>query len=143
MFNFIDLGYTCAVMAGAPRIAPLTVKQKKFARVVASGATATDAYKSAYNTENMKVTTIHREAHATTRLPQVNAEIQALLSQSGIEVDEILDLHARNMRQKDHLPTSQRAIESFEEMIGLKQDKHTPAINVAFVINGSTEPPNS
>lgn len=55
----------------------LTNKQKLFIKHLVDNpkSTATDAYKEAYDTQNMKPATINREAHATTRLPQVITEL--------------------------------------------------------------------
>ena len=124
----------------ASHIAPLTIKQKKFAAEVVKTGVATDAYRAAYNAENMAAPTVHVEAHRTLRLPQVNAEIQALLSDCGVEIDEIIDIQARNMRQDTHLPTSQRAAESLSEIVGLKTQAKAPSVAISFNINGSIEP---
>mgnify|MGYP003332725134 CR=1 FL=1 len=40
-----------------------------------------DAYREAYNTENMKPATVHREAHALMANPKIAARVQRLLKQ--------------------------------------------------------------
>lgn len=122
-------------MEAAKRSGKLTPKRKKFARAVVSTGEYTKAYRAAFDTSDMQLSTIHEEASRTASIPQVRAEIERLLQRSGTDVDEILAIHRRNMLQENHLPTSQRAAESFEEMLGLKQAAAAPTVNVAFVIN--------
>lgn len=128
-------------MAGVTKVSSaLTPKRKKFVREFVKDQDATRAYRAAYDAKNMLPNTVHREAYETTRNPLVNSEIQRLLADNGIEVSDILGIHSRNMHQEEHLPTSQRAAESLAEMIGLKAQAKAPTVNVAFVVNGSTEP---
>ena len=54
----------------------LTHKQKTFARLVASGHTASDAYRESYDTQ-AKPTTINGEAHRLTVHPQIARTIEA------------------------------------------------------------------
>lgn len=61
----------------APKDRPLTRQQAAFVEELLTNkrATKTTAYKAAYNTSNMKPNTIHREAYATARLPQVMSRL--------------------------------------------------------------------
>jgi phage terminase small subunit len=145
VFAMLPQWYT-RVMAGASKKATpsgLTVKQHRFTRAyVENGGNATEAYKTAYNASKMAPTTIHQAAKDTVRIPSVNAEIARLLSENDIEIRDILAIQRRNMMQQEHLPTSQRAAEALSEMVGLTNGKNAPSVQVAFIINGSTEPQN-
>jgi len=57
----------------------LTPKQQHFCRaVVAPGNTLSDAYREAYNADNMKPATINREAHALMSDPKITARVESL-----------------------------------------------------------------
>ena len=53
----------------------LTPKMEKFIRVVLEGNTASDAYRAAYNVENMKITSIHDAASKLFLHPAVSQRI--------------------------------------------------------------------
>lgn len=59
----------------------LTPKQSYFCRCVAGGLTLSDAYREAYDTQNMKVSTVHREAHALMAHPKITARVEWLQRQ--------------------------------------------------------------
>jgi phage terminase small subunit len=120
----------------------LTPKRAKFARTYVETGIATEAYRTAYDSSKMTAGSIQTEAKRTLRIPSVNAEIQRLLSENDIEIRDILAIQKRNMLQQEHLPTSQRAAEALSEMVGLTNGKNAPSVQVAFIINGSTEPQN-
>ena len=63
----------------------LTGKQEAFAQQVAKGSVLSDAYREAYNAENMKDKTIWEEACKLAQHPKVSARIKAI--QSDMETD--------------------------------------------------------
>ena len=59
-------------------LATLTSKQEKFAQLVASGKNQSDAYRQAYDAENMTDKTIHETACEVAANPKVSARIKKL-----------------------------------------------------------------
>ena len=111
-----------------------TLKQKLFAEeFIATKGNATESAIRVYGTNDRKVA----QNIGSTNLskPIIRQEIMALLQRNEIEIDDILSIHKRNMSQDDHLPTSQKAVGDFYEILGLKaQEKLTTDVKVAFVI---------
>lgn len=114
----------------------LTPKRRGFARDIVKGATASEAYLNNFDVSpETKLSTIHQEASRTASLPAVQAEIERLFARNGIEMTDVLTIHKRNMMQEEHLPTSQRAVSEYYELLGMKKNASTPSVTVAFVIN--------
>jgi phage terminase small subunit len=66
-------------MAGAVKNpSGLTAKQEQFAQAYVECGNASEAYRRAYSTENMKGASVHRLAHTVLRSPAVAARIEAL-----------------------------------------------------------------
>ena len=57
----------------------LTVKQEAFAEALANGATNSEAYRAAYNTDGMAQTTIHQEGCKLAQHPKVAERVEELL----------------------------------------------------------------
>lgn len=117
---------------GRPRI---TQKQREFAKKYVELGNATEAYEHAYDAENMSRPAIHVEASRTLSKPLVHAEIERLCASAGMELSDVLTIHARNMHQSEHLPTSQRAVTDYYELMGMKKQADTARVSIAFVIN--------
>lgn len=92
----------------------LTPKQEKFCQNIVSGLNQSDAYRGAYNVENMSDITVNNEAYKMVNTPDIAARIEQL-----------------------RLPIAERigmGLESYlKEMIKLKEDAqvdndHSPAI---------------
>ena len=66
------------VVAGQSVKGGLTAKQEAFAQGVADGKTLADAYRGAYNTENMKDSTVWTEASLLMDNPKVIARVQGI-----------------------------------------------------------------
>jgi len=69
---------------GVSAVRALTGKQEKFAQLVASGSSLSDAYRGSFNVSKMKPATVNREAHAlmdnhkiTTRVNELRAPVVA------------------------------------------------------------------
>ena len=56
----------------------LTPKQEAFAQAIAKGASASDAYREAYVTDNMKPATINNSAYQLTLNPDITERIASL-----------------------------------------------------------------
>ena len=63
----------------------LTLKQEEFALAVFSGKSFSDAYRLAYDAENMQPATIHRQAYELAIHPKVAARLDELHSQKERE----------------------------------------------------------
>ncbi len=65
----------------ANRTNDLTPKQIHFCQAVVSGCTMSDAYREAYNADNMKPASIHREASVLMSNPTVTQRVERLQRQ--------------------------------------------------------------
>lgn len=63
----------------------LTAKEEKFSTNVFSGMTYTDAYKDAYNAENMSDKTINEKASLMAKKDKIRARIQQLRDEANSE----------------------------------------------------------
>lgn len=71
-----------------PKLNKLTPKMEHFSRLVASGTMAVDAYKQAYNADNMQDNTIRREAYKLMQRDDITErvkELQIPLQNYGIQ----------------------------------------------------------
>lgn len=111
-----------------------TRKQKLFAEeYVKTKGNGTQSALAVYDTDSPRVA----EAIASENLskPIVRREIARILEDNGIALSSIFSIHKRNMLQDDHLPTSQKAVSDFYEILGMKsQDKPSNEVKIAFVI---------
>lgn len=112
----------------------LTNKQKAFTKAyVKNKQNGTQAIMEAYDVKSVSVAS----AMGTENLakPKIKEEIARLLENNEIFVSDILKVHKRNMLQDKHLPTSQKAVGDFYDILGLKNtDKATTDVKIAFVI---------
>ena len=83
------------VVAGQSVKGGLTAKQEAFAQGVAKGGTLSDAYRSAYDCENMKDSSVWTEASKLMDHPQV---VQRVNSLQKAQEDKTLHDHARLKR---------------------------------------------
>lgn len=92
----------------------LTAKQEKFAQIVASGKSQTEAYRASYNIEKMQESTVHNEAY--------------LLMQNQEVAKRIKEIQA-NMQKKAEI-TALTLIEELKEIEALaKQPIHGKEMN--------------
>lgn len=118
-----------------------TAKQKAFAREYAKTLNGTQSALKVYKVKGNKAVnangyhTAHQIAVENLQKPAVRQEIEMLMRANNIEVSEVFNIHRRNMLQDKHLPTSQKAVDSFHEMLGLKNsDKPSSDVKIAFII---------
>lgn len=112
----------------------LSVKQRIFAEeFVKTKGNGTQSALKAYDTTKPEVA--NAIAVENLQKPLIRLEIEHLLKQNDIDITEILGIHRRNMNQDKHLPTSQKAVGDFYEILGLKNtEKPSNEVKVAFVI---------
>jgi hypothetical protein len=122
----------------------LTPKQEKFAQAVASGMTQADAYRHAYNTENMKDSTIHEAASRTANDCKVSARIKALQESAAIAALWSRELSIKTKRQALQLALEKKdsraiiqASESLDKQYGLE-----PARKVDITSSDGSMSPN-
>ena len=110
----------------------LTDKQEIFALAVFEGNNFSDAYREAYDTQNMNTASIHREAHALTVNPKVSARIDGLFADKEKEQrmlrlsrseKVISKLEQVALRDGDADGTQIRALELLGKTMGLFIDK--------------------
>ena len=77
----------------------LTPKQEKFAQAVASGMTQADAYRHAYNAENMTDSTIWSRASELAADGKVSGRIKALQESAAIDALWSRELSIKTKRQ--------------------------------------------
>ena len=110
----------------------VTDKQEAFALAVFEGNNFSDAYRLAYDTQNMNTASIHREAHALTLNPKVSARIDGLFrdkekEQSLLRLSRsekvISKLEAIALRDGEADGTQVRALELLGKSMGMWIDK--------------------
>jgi len=110
----------------------LTEKQKAFAKEYVKTKNGTQSILSAgYRTSKKGASALAVENLAK---PSIREEIAKLLADSGIEMATVLDIHRRNLVQDKHLPTSQKAVNDYYELVGLKDQKTDTSVKVAFIV---------
>ena len=122
----------------------LTTKQEKFAQAVASGMTQADAYRHAYNAENMADSTIHEEASRTANDRKVSARIKALQESAAIDALWSLGLSIKTKRQALKIAIDKKdsraiiqASEALDKLCGLE-----PARKVDITSSDGSMSPN-
>ena len=110
----------------------LTEKQEGFCMAVFSGMSFSDAYRAAYDAENMKAATIHRQAHELVNNPKIAARLDQLhhdreqqrrmqsLSRSDFVLKQLTD-EALNPDNSDGARV--RALELLGKSVALFTDK--------------------
>ena len=108
-------------------------KERKFIEEYIKTQNGVNSALKAYNTDDYS--TAGSIASENLQKPKIRAEIERLLSENSVEIRDILKVHRRNLLQDKHLPTSQKAVTDFYEILGLKNsEKPQNDIKVAFVI---------
>lgn len=105
----------------------LTPKQEKFAQAVASGMTQADAYRHAYNAENMADSTIWSRASELAADSKVSGRIKALQEAATIAALWSRELSIKTKRQALQLAMEKKdsraiiqASESLDKQYGLE-----------------------
>lgn len=115
----------------------LTAKQKAFADAYVAGDATTrlNQTQSALAVYNTDANTASVIGHENIRKPIVQEYIQSLLDNNEVTPTLVIETHKRNMLQNKHLPTSQKAVEGFEQIMGITpQNDAKTTVNVALVI---------
>ena len=113
----------------------LTGKQEKFAQGVAQGLSHTDAYKDAYDTENMKEETIHNSAYKQMQNGEITARIDELkeraLKRHDYTVDDIIDMleEAHTVGKLNSQPSAMvSAAMGMAKVLGMITDKQDTTV---------------
>lgn len=120
--------------------ASLTPKRKRFARKYIELGNASEAYAQSYDAEGMSRPAIHTEAKRALQSPAVVSEVARLMALSDFHLSDVTEIHRRNMEQDKHLPTSQRAVETYYQLEGIMAKAEAPKLSVAFVIHTDSIP---
>ena len=110
----------------------LTPKQEAFAQAIASGMTQADAYRSAYNAENMKDATVWSKASVLMADGKVSARVEEL--RKGLEKKELwtreMSVKALIGAYKDGNPTAKiAAVKELNAMHGFNAPTKLDVIN--------------
>ena len=111
----------------------LSAKERAFAEEFAKTRNGTQSALKVYDTTDYNTAGVI--AHENLNKPKIRTEILALLKGNNIELEEILTIHKRNLLQDKHLPTSQKAVEDFYQILGISElPKADNSVKIAFVI---------
>jgi len=117
----------------ATRAATLSPKQKAFTKEYVKTKNGTKAIKAAgYDVKSDNVA--GAIASENLQKPKIREEIARLLADADIELANVLSIHKRNLEQNKHFPTSQKAVNDYYELVGLKDQPDTAKVNIAFII---------
>lgn len=115
------------------RRSKLSFKEQEFVKEFVKTKNGTKSALKAYNTVSTDVAGAIASENLTK--PKIREEIRRLLSDNDVELEEIFSVHKRNLLQDKHLPTSQKAVGDFYEILGLKnQGEASTSTKIAFFI---------
>lgn len=122
----------------------LTPKEERFAQLVAGGATYSDAYRGAYDVENMSDPSINTEASRLAKNPKISPRIKALQDSAAIAALWSLELSIKTKRQALKIGIDKgdsraiiQASESLDKLYGLE-----PARKVDITSSDGSMSPN-
>lgn len=119
----------------------LTPKEAKFTREYVKTLNGT---KSALAVYDVKGTPAQRAKTASVisaenlSKPRVKSEIERLMRENDVDINDVVSIHKRNMLQEKHLPTSQKAVDTFYTLLGMTDTEKKTNVNVAFIIEKDT-----
>ncbi len=121
-----------AIGRRSKRIKDMTPKQEQFARLYVETGNASEAYRQAYNTDNMKPETVTNEAYKLLQDPDISAMVDGLKEEARqrhvVTVDDLLHEleQARAAALAAPTPQSSAAVSATmgkAKMLGLLVDK--------------------
>ena len=108
----------------------MTPKQERFCQVYVETGNASEAYRQAYNAENMQPQTVNRKAHELTEDGKITARIEALMvaaaERHDITMDRITAMLLEDRRQakeNTQMGAAISAVNSLAKLHGLMVDK--------------------
>lgn len=106
--------------------------RKKFAReyVKSGGKAKASAIKAGYSEKGAG-----QAANQLLNTPEIQNEIGKVFERAGLSIDEVAEIHKRNMLQDKHLPTSQRAVTDYYDITGMSKRNDEKGMQVAFIIS--------
>jgi len=130
----------------------LTLKQETFARNIIKGMSQSDAYRDAYDAENMAQETIHVKASELAKDGKVGARIECLRADQMKLLDYDLTAHLKELdevkqdaKDANQHSTAGKMIELKGKALGMYVDKsevtteHKGNISINIVTNGAKE----
>lgn len=110
----------------------LTEKERRFIKeYVKTGNGTRSVLAAGYDTNAKNASVV---ANANLKRLKIREEIARLMADNDIELHNVLKIHKRNLEQDKHLPTSQKAVNDYYELVGLKEQKNENSVNIAFVV---------
>jgi phage terminase small subunit len=108
----------------------MTPKQERFCQVYVETGNASEAYRQAYDAENMQPQTVNRKAHELTEDGKITARIEALMAAAAerhdITMDRITAMLLEDRRQakeNTQMGAAISAVNSLAKLHGLMVDK--------------------
>ena len=131
----------------------LTAKQARFATLVARGATQANAYRQAYESQNMTPNSVRVEASKLAKRPAVREAIKALQAEDAIVLDATQQLseewtlnRLRTFAENNAVSPSVRvrALEIIAKILGMFKDRreivvHRPVAEIEAELNDKIE----
>jgi phage terminase small subunit len=114
----------------------LTPKEKKFCREYVTLRNGAEAVRRSYDLSDKSKTNGTARVMATEMLrkPHIRNEIETLMFKAGLEIQDVVQVHKRNMVQDKDFSTSQRAVSDFYKVTGMMDSKPEKEMKVAFII---------
>jgi phage terminase small subunit len=110
----------------------LTAKQKAFAHKFIETKNATESVRGIYDVANDDVA--KSIASENLSKPYLREYIHDIMKRNSVDIDDVVSIHKRNMLQDTHLPTSQKAVADFYNVLGVTEQKTDTRVQVAFVL---------
>lgn len=111
----------------------LTAKEQAFVKDYVVTKNGTQSALKVYDTTSPHTASVIASENLTK--VRIRSEVERLMSQNDVEISDVLRVHKRNMLQDINLPTSQKAVSDFYEILGMKaQDKPSNDVKISFNI---------
>lgn len=110
----------------------LTPKEKAFAHNFVETLNGTESARRVYDVSSDKSAGVI--ASQNLGKLRVREEIAHLMERNGVNIDDVLNIHKRNMLQADNLPVSQKAVADFYTILGVAEQKTESKVAIAFVL---------
>ena len=117
-----------------PKERKLTLKEQGFIKDIVRTKNATESAMLNYSVKNRDVARSIGSQNLSKL--HIRKEIVEAFKHKGLEVEQVIDIHKRNILQDKHLGVSQSAVVDYYELTGIKRKEvENNSTNIQFVIN--------
>lgn len=114
----------------------LTPKQKAFCREYVATRNGAEAVRRSYDLKDKSTKSLTARVMSTEllRQPKIQNEIEFLMFKAGLSLNDVVQVHKRNLEQDEDLAVSQRAVSDFYKATGKFDHDEKTSTKIAFII---------